>query len=84
MFRAAEGVTVERTYPRVPEVSVSVYGGGQSQYAYQGHNVRGHNAMYDSMTLNGTLLRSSSIMEVGEDGSRSSHEPLRMEWESLF
>lgn len=55
IFRAAEGVTVERAYARVPEVSVSVYGGGQSQYAYQGHNVSGLHATYDSASVNCAL-----------------------------
>lgn len=38
--RAASGLTVLTPEPYHPEVSVQVYGGGQTTYAYQGHNVR--------------------------------------------
>lgn len=75
VLRAAEGATVMSPYPRVPEVSVVVYGGGQSQSAYQGHNVSAINIMFPTVILiYVTIPRLSSTMVGGGGGSRSFHE----------
>lgn len=37
--QAAYGVAIDIPTAGWPDTSVEVYGGGQSQYAYQGHNV---------------------------------------------
>lgn len=40
LHQAVTSLSVERSTPKYPEISVSGYGGGQSMFAYQGHNVR--------------------------------------------
>ncbi|KAF8312197.1 beta-lactamase/transpeptidase-like protein [Clavulina sp. PMI_390] len=42
VLQAASGATIESSDPTAPELSVWVYGGGQEQYAYQGHNIVQH------------------------------------------
>ncbi|KAF8312196.1 beta-lactamase/transpeptidase-like protein [Clavulina sp. PMI_390] len=42
VLRAASGETIKFGDPTDPELSVRVYGGGQEQYAYQGHNIVQH------------------------------------------
>ncbi|KAF8318973.1 hypothetical protein DL93DRAFT_2075226 [Clavulina sp. PMI_390] len=43
IIRSKSGVVAAIPNPRSPELSVTVYGGAQAQFAYQGHNIIEHN-----------------------------------------